>query len=168
MFQEVTAENIRDDYDSYLHFMDEYGPRLVGLDKFNSVVAKKTPEQWMTRSLEAFGLVTLENYHETVSDSVYKSQPCPTPAKFTVFGTAKRNQGYKQEGLTRHRKLGEMVDEGRKKNKEYGEKYLKEKQEEMAEKGNRGKKRKLEAAEEREKGWENPLNDWDGIEATAV
>ena len=61
-----------------------------------------------------------------------------------------------------------MVDEGRKKNKEYGEKYLKEKQEEMAEKGNRGKKRKLEAAEEREKDWENALNDWDEIESTPV
>ena len=60
-----------------------------------------------------------------------------------------------------------MVDEGRKKNKSYGEQYLKEKKEEMDEKGNRGKKRKLEAAEEREKGWENPLNDWDEIDLTA-
>ena len=162
-YKNVTLENIREEYECYRHFMNEYGPKLVGSDKFNGAVARKTPEQWMNISLEAFGLVTLENYHDKVNDYV-EHKKLDTPAKYTVSGNAKRNQGYTKAGIKRHRDMYESIGKKRKESNAFGKKYLEEKREELEARGNRGKKRKLDSIAEREQGWVDAAGDWDDEE----
>ena len=85
-----------DGYSIYKHFMDNYGPKLVGHTRWEELRGEKTPEECMTPYEEAFGLVTIENYEESVKEKVNNNRSI-TP-KWTLNGTARRNQGYAPEG----------------------------------------------------------------------
>ena len=82
----------------------------------------------MSLSMEAFGLLTLENYHDACKDYVHHH--VRTDAKYTVSGTARRNQGYTQKGIDRQHELYVAVSKLRKAKTTFGKRYLEEKRKE--------------------------------------
>ena len=109
----------------------------------------KTPEEWMTPYQEAFGLLTMENYEETVKERVVNGRTV-TP-KWTRHGTARRNQGYLPEGIKRYREILQEVTRGRKDNDAHGEKYKEEWERRETDAASTGKKRRLDEISKRER-----------------
>ena len=163
---------IRDSYDHYRFFMNEFGPRLVGVKYYKEKHAEVVPEEWLSVAGEGFGILTLENYYASLVKELENNIRCP--AKYTKNGDAKRNQGWSQEGLDRHQSFCEVIatlreNDEKKKERDggyetYGDRYLKEKKEErdllfMK----RGKKRKEETARNREAGWQEGYHNLDSL-----
>lgn len=151
-WREINVDNIRgkDDYGNYKYFMDEFGPAIIGVDDYKKFRDEKSPDEWMTIAEESFVLVSLENYGELVEQQVrYNSKVKPM---YTENGKAKRNQGYTKAGIDKFNEIFEKVVENRK-DKTFGERYLKEKKEEVR-KGKASKEESwLAKATKRENGW---------------
>ena len=153
-----------DEYPLYKHFMDHYGPKLVGSTRWVELRSSKTPEEWMTPYQEAFGLLTMENYEETVKERVVNGRTV-TP-KWTRHGTARRNQGYLPEGIKRYREILQEVTRARKDSCAHGEKYRDDWEEKEKNAAEIGKKRRLEEISSREKDVRLVLQIKDGEAAT--
>lgn len=153
VWTDVTVETVCDDYDHYKHFMDEYAPKLVPKSIYNRHVTTCAPELWLHPVLEAFGHLTIENYREKVDQWVNHRKD--VEARWTgKRENAKKNQGYSNEGIQRHHDIMDKVAEGRQSDtrKGFGSRYLEEKIEEAEYRMGKGKKRKQEAVDRRERG----------------
>ena len=156
-----------DEYSLYRHFMDIYGPKLVGNTRWGELRSSKTPEEWMTPYQEAFGLLTIENYEETVKEKVVNGRTV-TP-KWTRHGTAKRNQGYLPEGIKRyHEILLQEVTRGRKDNCAHGTKYKEEWEQRERDAAATGKRKQMDEISRREQDVRSILNIRDGGVATGL
>ena len=151
----VTSSNIRSNYETYKHFMDNYGPRIVGKEIFENNCLVKTPEEWMTAAEEAFGLTAMENYHERVHEKVKNNRRID--ARWTVNGEAKRNQGTAQEGIKYYTKVYKEVQASRKEVHAHGRRYMEDKKKEGSEKLTGKRKRKQENQVKREDGLETAM-----------
>ena len=132
-FVHVTANNIRENYDFYKHFMDVYGPKLVGEEHYKMECDRKTPEEWMTRSEESFGLLTMEDCREQAYQRVRNNKK--VPAKYRLSGNARRNQYYSVHGIQRFNSLMKQTKQRRDADKTFGERYMHEKQQEKKQSG---------------------------------
>ena len=148
-FEMVTCETIRTNYEHYKHFMDNYGPKIVGHVEYKNACTTKTPEDWMTEAEEAYRLLSLENYQEFVSEKVNNKKTIQP--KWSVGGVAKRNMGYAEAGINRFDEIFEAVEKTRKEETNYGTEYMKYRQELEEGKIDANQKRKLENMEERQR-----------------
>ena len=139
-----------DGYSIYKHFMNNYGPKLVGHKRWEELRGEKTPEEWMTPYEEAFGLVTIENYEESIKKKVIYDQA--VKPKWTRNGNAKRNQGYAAEGILRYRQILQIVLKGRSDDcsKNLGTRYKDEWKEAEREMAETGKRKRAEVIRSRE------------------
>ena len=155
------------DYENYKYFMDHYGPVLRGVTDYNAECADKVPEEWLTLWEEAFGFFMLENYKEQVTTWVKENKRINSA--YAQSGTAKRNQGYSVQGMTRWKELLHDVKARRdtdKKNADqntvtFGERYMAEKVKEREKKIERGTKRKQDTTAEREKPYKDACGEDD-------
>ena len=87
-YKRITIQNIRDEdnEENYFHFMDHYGPKLVGYKYHESQCTLVMPEVSMKATEKAFGLLTLENYHEMIRELVYNNK------KINSMWTSEKNQ----------------------------------------------------------------------------
>ena len=146
----VTVKTMQEKYDDYKYFMDEFAPRLVGDKEYRSKCCENPPETWLCPALETFGLVTFENYLEVATKEA-RNEEGGGMGKFTQSVSAKRNGGYKTEGLERYKVLYAEVKESRSKRMDFGNKYLEQKREQFAAKEAKSKKRKADSVADREK-----------------
>ena len=154
-YKEINIGNIRNENDeeNYFHFMDHYGPKLVGHKYHEGQCTLVKPEVWMKPTEEAFGLLTLENYHNQVFELVKNNKK--VNSKWTSERKAVRNQGYDKEGIERFGELYEMVvgKRGAANGGNLGAKYLQRKKDELNERRDKGKKRKQDQIKNRQDGW---------------
>ena len=157
-FQKLDHEKIREKYDQYEHFMDEYGPKLIGAKEYKTKCCQMTPEEWMTRQEETFCLLSLENYHDAVYQKVHHNKK--VSPQWTNVKDAKRNQGYADAGITRYNVIYDVVKKGREKNKfKFGEKYLAEKRAKKQEEEDERTQKSDEKIGEKEKNVVDPRGD---------
>ena len=147
-FEMVTCETIQTNYNHYKHFMDHYGPKIVGHIEYKNACTTETPEEWMTEAEEAYGLLSLENYKDFVYEKVHNKKA--VQPKWSVGGVAKRNMGYAEAGINRFDEIFEAVEKTRKDETNYGKEYMKYRQELEEGKIDANQKRKLENMEVRQ------------------
>ena len=145
-WKDITPASMTEKYEHYKYFMDEFAPKLIGASLHALRSREKLPETWLWSSLEAFGLVTLENYHDVAKkESENKSVP-GTLGKFMNRENSKKNGGWNDDGLKRYRSLYHEIETQRKdtKRKNWARRYLQEKMEAYAAKHDKSNKRKAE------------------------
>jgi hypothetical protein len=117
-------------------------------------------------SSEAFAVLCLENYYQHVEDGANNRTNIWKP-KWTAEGIrAKRNQGWKKEGIAKFDEYCKKVKDDRVKigSEDVDTEYLKTKKEEMSKDDERKRKRD-ETRKEREDGWNAAyVDDWSGDE----
>ena len=148
-FVDVRVETIRSNFDHYRHFMDHYGPKLIGEAEFKKQCTTKTPDEWLTTAEESFGLVSMENYRDMMRARVQNS--AKVPAKYTVVGKAKRNMGFSEAGIDRYSMIYNKVKADRKFCTK-GEQYRKLKQEEAKQRVRAKQLKQEETIRDRENG----------------
>jgi len=159
-FQKVGHEAIRKEYAQYKHFMNEYGPKLIGAKEYKTKCCQMTPEEWMTRQEETFCFLTLENYHNVVYQKVHHNKK--VSPEWTNVNNPKRNQGYADAGIARYNVIYDVVKKGREENKfKFGEKYLAEKRAKKQEEEDERTQKSDEKIEENEKNVVDPRGDTD-------
>ena len=151
-----------DGYSVYKHFMDNYGPKLVGHTRWEELRGEKTPEEWMTLYEEAFGLLTIENYEDHLKQKVNNNRS--VLPRWTQNGTARRNQGYAPEGIKRFGELIENVNKGRADESEnkFGVRYRDEWKQVEMELTATGKRKREDAVSSREEKVREVLQIGDG------
>ena len=98
--------------DTFHWFLDNIlAGAVVGSCAAEQVKSVKPPSEWLSRSLEAFSLLCLENYFEMTRKYVTnKALPGTYQGLWTKDGRGKRkNQGWCQEGIRRYNVLCESV-----------------------------------------------------------
>ena len=76
-------------------------PLIVGAKYYKEQSKLVLPAVWLTRSSEAFAILCVENYYNSAVDAATNKTHVRKP-KWTSDGTcAKRNQGWKQEGISK-------------------------------------------------------------------
>jgi hypothetical protein len=126
----------------------------------DNVKYTKQPREWLSRSLEAFALLCLENYHEMVKSEVRKDQVKEQP-RWTRDARGKRkNQGWEQAGIRRYNQLVEHVKENREQYAKEDEYYLVQKRREKDELQLVKLRKKKEALDWRERGLEQAADDF--------
>lgn len=155
---EVDVNSVYRNYDHYKFFLEEYGSRLITISKHRSTAAISLPTQWLPVALESFGFLCLENY---IGGIEAKENGMVVKNKWTEAGKSLKNQGWTKESITELNKLNAAVKMKRntKRAKDFARKYLREKQQENLNRTGRGRKRKHDATEERERGWEDACCD---------
>ena len=135
----------RKEGESFRWFLDEIGSVVVGSNIVEHVKYVKLPSEWLSPSLEAFGLLCVENYFEMIQSKVRKDERT-MQGKWTADGRgSKKNQGWKQDGIRRYNELLEKVRLDRRNCPKEDELYLKLKQEERLHNECEKLKRKQEA-----------------------
>lgn len=90
--------------------LSNIAPLIVGVKYYKSQCRAELPTVWLTSSLEAFDISCLENYYDNVVDATLNRDPTRKP-KWTLEGVrAKRNQGWKQEGITKPNEYCKKVE----------------------------------------------------------
>ena len=156
----ITADDMATKYDKYRDFMDHYAPRLADKDEYYTCLLRKTPDQWLTPEMEAFGLLLLQNYEESIDASLRNLKK---PTKWTLNGTAKKNQGWKTDAIDEYNSILKHVKNYRRvaaaQGNSFRDRYLAEKVEWDNAKKCRGKIKKELARQEREKGYSECCTD---------
>jgi hypothetical protein len=120
----------RSERESFHWFLDEIGSVVVGNNIVEHQKCVKVPSEWLSPSLEAFGLLCVENYFDMIQSKVRKDE-VTLQGKWTADGRgSKKNQGWKQEGIRRYNELLERVRLDRREFAKEDELYLKLKQQE--------------------------------------
>ena len=101
----------RKNRESFHWFLDNIAGSIVGLSVAEEVKSVKLPSEWLSRSLEAFSYLCLENYFEMTRNQVENKMPTGTyQPLWTKDGRGKRkNQGWSQDGIRRYNELCEQV-----------------------------------------------------------
>ena len=163
-------------------FVDNFLRYVVGNSKYIKCTDKLVKD-WITASSVAFAILCYANYYHKVVDTVVASkvkakenankdkdtdkdkdkekekeaEPEIRTTQWTHGGKgAKRNQGWKVEGIEKFNKLYQEVMNDRVQNFKVDEKYMVEKKEEKL---NKKKRRKRKAIEECERGWIRAIHD---------
>lgn len=146
----------RKNRDSFHWFLDHIASTVVSTRVAEQVKCIKRPSEWLTRSLEAFSLLCLENYYEMTRKQIMnKDTRDKYQALWTSDGRGKlKNQGWDQAGIRRYNALCEMVKVDREKYEIEDRIYLSAKQDERLKMEMSKLKRKQDRTETREQGLE--------------
>ena len=120
----------RKERESFHWFLDEIAPVVVGANLYDQMKCVKLPSEWLTPTLEAFGLLCVENSFERIR-SIVLEEDRKAPSKWTSDGRgAKKNQGWHQDGISRYNDLVDEVRRDRASFPKEDEQYLASKVEE--------------------------------------
>lgn len=122
----------RKNRDTFHWFLDHIASAVVTTRVAEQVKCIKRPSEWLSRSLEAFSLVCLENFFEMTRNQIlHKETGSKYQALWTADGRGKqKNQGWSQEGIHRYNILCSAVKRDRKKYPMEDDAYLHVKQQE--------------------------------------
>ena len=124
---------LREERASFHWFLDTIASAVIGTSVADNLKYTQQPREWLSRSLEAFALLCLENYLEMVKSEVRKDQVKEQP-RWTRDARGKRkNQGWEQAGIRRYNQLVELVKENREQYSNEDEYYLVQKRREKEE-----------------------------------
>jgi hypothetical protein len=141
-------------------FLDEIGSVVVGASRAEQMKYTRLPHEWLTPSLEAFGLLCLENCFERIRSQVLGEDRIAT-SKWTADGRgAKRNQGWHQDGIRRYNSLLEQVRVDRLNFPREDDVYLSEKKEEKRLRENEKLRKRQEVITGRETGLLAAMDDF--------
>ena len=110
-------------------------------------VINKSPREWLPAPLEAYCLLTIENYYQMTQDTVNDEENISEP-KWTSNGKGMgRKAGWDEEGIDRYNDLYDMVQENRRLGGARAAelRYLREKKRKYQEERDQVRKRKLDA-----------------------
>ena len=143
-------------------FLDHIASTVVSTRVAEQVKCIKRPSEWLSRSLEAFSLLCLENYYEMTRKQIQnKESRDKYQALWTADGRGKlKNQGWDQAGIRRYNALCEMVKVDREKYQIEDEVYLSAKREERQNLEMSRLKRRQDRTETREQGLEAAVDDF--------
>jgi hypothetical protein len=151
---------LREERESWHWFVDNIASAVVGMSVADNMKYTQQPREWVSRSLEAFALLCLENYLEMVKSEVRKDMVKEQP-RWTKDARGKRkNQGWEQAGIRRYNQLVELVKENRERYSQEDEYYLLQKRKEKEELELKKLRKKREALDWRERGLEQALDDF--------
>jgi hypothetical protein len=141
--------------------LDNIVPLIVGVKYFKSECKTKPPTKWLTTSSEAFAVLCLENYYNNIDDMASKRMNVRKP-RWTSDGVrAKRDQGWKKEGIAKFDEYRNKVKENRVKE---GSDIVDLQYMNMSRYDDR-KRNREETRKEREDGWNAAYaDDWSGDE----
>lgn len=153
--------------DTFHWFLDNIASAVVTTRVAEQVKSIKRPSEWLTRSLEAFGLVCLENFFEMTRKQIMNRGRQETyQALWTADGRGKlKNQGWDQAGIRRYNQLCEAVKKDRDMYQIEDDVYLKAKQDEHQKKEMDKLKRRQDMTETRERGLEAAMDDFSDHES---
>jgi hypothetical protein len=122
----------------------------------------KRPSEWLSRSLEAFSLLCLENYFEMTRNQLIRKETRDTyQALWTADGRGKqKNQGWSQEGIRRYNALCQAVRVDREKYTIEDDVYLTTKQQERQTREMDRLKQRQDRTDRREHGLEAADDDF--------
>jgi hypothetical protein len=159
-------KRLRADPATHMWMLDNIVPLIVGVKYFKSECKTKPPTKWLPTSSEAFAVLCLENYYNNIDDSSSNRTMVRKP-KWTSDGIrAKRNQGWKKEGIEKFDEYCRKVKEDRREegSDAVDQLYMNTKKEEMSKDDDRKRKRE-QTRKERETGWNAAYaDDWSGDE----
>lgn len=143
-------------------FLDHIASAVVSARVVEQVKSIKSPSDWLSRSLEAFSLLCLENYFEMTKKQVLNKDSRETyQALWTADGRGKqKNQGWSPEGIRRYNVLCRVVKVDRENYNMEDEIYLNIKQQERQKVEMERLKRRQERTEIREQGLEAAEDDF--------
>jgi hypothetical protein len=150
----VKIRMLRGDPTTYKWLLDNIVPLIVGVKYFKSECRKVLPTKWLTTSSEAFAVLCVENYYQHVQDTASNRSIIRKP-KWTSEGLrAKRNQGWKQEGIAVFEGYCKKITEDRadKENEKVDINYKLSKMGEISKEDERKRKRD-ESRMQHEDGW---------------
>lgn len=103
---------------------------MVGVTSVDEKKNVEQPTVWLSRSLEAFGLLCVENYFDMMKTQATNKATTAKPL-WTADGRGKRkNQGWNQDGIRRYNELCKAVKKDRETLRLEDEIYLNTKREE--------------------------------------
>ena len=148
--------------DTFHWFLDHIASAVVNVRVAEQVKSIKRPSDWLSRSLEAFSLLCLENYFDMTRNQIIHQDFGGTyQALYTADGRGKqKNQGWSQQGIRRYNELCQAVRVDREKYQIEDEVYLNTKKEERQKKEMEKLKRRQDRTEMREKGLEAAEDDF--------
>jgi hypothetical protein len=151
---------LRKDRETFHWFLDNIASAVVGAATAESVKYMVEPHKWLSRSLEAFSLLCLENYFDMVKSEVRNDREKEKPKWTKDARGKKKNQGWDQAGIRRYNQLVEMVKENRSLYAKEDEIYLTTKRKEKEDSMLQKLRKKKEAQDWREKGLEPAADDF--------
>jgi hypothetical protein len=148
--------------DTFHWFLDNIASAVVSSRVVEQVKSMKTPSEWLTRSLEAFSLVCVENFFEMARKQVMnKDSRRNYQALYTADGRGKqKNQGWSQEGIRRYNDLCKQVRLDRERFPIEDEIYFNKKQQERQAMEMEKLKRVKDRTDTRERGLQAAENDF--------
>ena len=148
--------------DTFHWFLDNIASAVVSSRVVEQVKSIKSPSEWLTRSLEAFSLVCVENFFEMTRNQVmHKDSRGKYQALYTADGRGKqKNQGWSQEGIRRYNELFNQVKIDRERFRIEDEIYFNTKQQERQTMEMEKLKRVKERTDTRERGLQAADNDF--------
>ena len=151
--------NMREDKEAFAWFMDVIVPCLLGSKFSYHYKHTQVPSKWLSRSMEAFGLICYENYY-----GMFQSDECQTKPIYTADGRGKpKNQGWSKEAIKQYNRLLRSVTSDRKINQHTEKEYLHAKKKERHDFETGRLNKKMETIKEREKGWERAGDDLENV-----
>ena len=150
----------RKDREMFHWLLDNIAPVVVGVKRFEEVKSTQLPSEWLSRSLEAFCLVCLENYFEMVQNQAARETKIAKPLWTADARGKKKNQGWSKEGVRRYNHLVHVVQMDRESLSMEDEFYMNQKREEMLAREMETLKKRQEIVAVKERGWEPAANDF--------
>lgn len=152
----------RKNRDTFHWFLDHIASAVVSTRVAEQVKFVKRPSEWLSRSLEAFSLVCLENFFEMTRNQIlHRDSRARYQALWTADGRGKmKNQGWDQEGIKRYNILCSAVQVDRERYSIEEDVYLSAKQEERQQLEAKRLKRKQDRTDNRERGLEAAMDDF--------
>jgi hypothetical protein len=153
--------------DTFHWFLDHIAAPIVGTAVADKVKSVQKPSEWLSRSLEAFSYLCLENYFQMTKNQLEnKSDSHTYQALWTKDGRGKRkNQGWSQDGIRRYNVLCEQVRVDRENFKLEDGIYLNAKLQEKQSLEMERLKRRQERNEKRDQGLEAAEDDFTSDES---
>jgi hypothetical protein len=150
---------LRKERETFHWFLDTIASAIVGSSMAENIKYIQQPQEWLSRSLEAFGLLCLENYIDMVKSEVRKDWVKEQP-RWTKDARGKRkNQGWDQAGIRRYNQLVEIVKENRELYSNEDAYYLNQKRKEKEDLQLSKLRKRKEALDWRERGLEQAVDD---------
>ena len=148
--------------DTFHWFLDHIASAVVNVRAAEQVKSIKRPSEWLSRSLEAFSLLCLQNYFVMTKNQVENNEfGGKYQAIWTADGRGKqKNQGWSQEGIRRYNELCQAVKIDREKYQNEDDVYLTAKQQERQRREMEKLKRRQDRTDLREQGLEAAEDDF--------
>ena len=105
----VTPESMAQRYEHYRYFMDHFAPTVISIKDYLRLNHNKRPEEWLSWSSEAFALIMMENYMESVRKDASGEVQRLRGESAGRWNLVSLNGGFDPEGMARYEELYGMV-----------------------------------------------------------